>query len=146
MQKKKGKAENGKGAKRRRRDPSSRLSARSSPAAANDFIARPRQLCENFCAYYKPGKDEELACLAFMIVKGLIRKGMRITLEKRGRSLDQGSSRALSENICPTCPFYEDGCDFAAGKAASQPCGGYILLAQLIGSGAIAVDDLQNMV
>ncbi len=137
-------ARNEQGAKRRRRKPSSGLSVQRRDAA-DEFMTLPRQLCENFCAYYKSGKNEELACLGFVVVEGLIRKGVRIPLKKGGRAADRDSFSTLLKNMCPACPFYEDGCDFAAGKAASQPCGGFLLLARLAGSGSFDIDDLQNM-
>jgi hypothetical protein len=136
---------NEKGVKRRRRRSSSLLSAQRRRNAQDDVMTLPRQLCENFCAYYKPGKDEELSCLAFAVVEGLIRKGMRIPLKKSGTAADRDSFSALLQNMCPACSFYEDGCDFAAGKADSQPCGGVLLLGQMMGSKAFDVDDLKNM-
>ncbi len=115
------------------------------PDAAGGFMTHAGQLCRKFCAYYKPGKAEDLACLGFTVIEGLIKKGLMISLEKGDSGVGRASSRALSENMCPSCPFYEDGCDFASGQASAQPCGGFLLLARLTESGTFDIDDLQNM-
>ena len=38
-------------------------------------------LCRNFCPYYKPSKDEELACLGFTVIERLIGKGWTIPFD-----------------------------------------------------------------
>ena len=42
------------------------------------------ELCRNFCPYYKPSKDEELACLGFSVIERLIGKGWAISFDTHG--------------------------------------------------------------
>ena len=117
------------------------------------------EVCEEFCPYYKPAKDESLACLGYLVIEKLIGKGINISCEKRERPLDSAVSGRLSRDLCVKCPFYDNDCDFAMvyrsnreGKPASSilpkdgegqlleekgstmvPCGGFTLLGYLLG-------------
>ncbi len=102
------------------------------------------RLCNRFCAYYKPDKDEGLACLGFVFVDRMIRAGKEITFERSGESVGPGTTDSLNEALCRRCPFFAGDCDFAAGKDA-PPCGGYLLIGQLLESRTVSVDDLLNM-
>jgi hypothetical protein len=119
---------------------------RNLPKTPRDIMSQPKAVCRNFCSYYKPDKAEDLACQGFTIVKRLMREGRPISLEKRGGTISHAVSEMLSANLCPPCPFHEDGCDFASGQKEALPCGGFVLLGHLLESGVLHVDDHGNIV
>lgn len=83
-------------------------------------------ICNRFCFYYKPGK-EEFSCRAFDLLKA------SLTL-KELQDLVEGRlfTELLIEpkDICKKCNFRFDDCDFFAGLSANS-CGGYSLLNKL---------------
>ena len=116
-----------------------------------------KKLCLNFCTYYKSSKDKELACRGFLIVEKLIEEGWGISFEKSGEKVGQTTVEMLILNMCKNCSFYENDCDFAAspphpplrkgGQRGDKikkilPCGGFILLGQLIEMDIIGIDDI----
>jgi hypothetical protein len=102
---------------------------------------RNKTLCLNFCSYYKPGKNEELACRGHEIVQRLIRQGSKLDLAGGSREFDRARAEALVHRMCVHCSFEPDGCDFMFDRKA-PPCGGFVLLAQLIESGVISIEDI----
>ena len=98
-------------------------------------------LCLKFCSYYKPGKNEELACRGYLVVERLLGEGKRLVYEGK----NGGTSPVLTERIvnvlCLACDFHEQDCDFMQNRAA-RPCGGFVLLEQLLGSGVITIEDI----
>ncbi len=98
-------------------------------------------ICAPFCAYYKPGKNEELACRADGIAERLIRSGIVLPAGKADRSFDRARAETLVEALCRACDFREDGCDFMMDRMA-PPCGGFVLLARLLESGVIEIEDI----
>jgi hypothetical protein len=99
-------------------------------------------LCLNFCAYYKPAKSDELACLSYLVVEHLLKKGKKIIFEKSERILVPETKDKLIKRMCISCPFYEKDCDFILHNGDSPPCGGFILLGQLLESDTISIDDI----
>ncbi len=104
-----------------------------------------RQLCLQFCPYYKSSKNEELACGGFVEVQSLLEKGRRISFDMRGRAVGPETVRALMRKVCTACPFYGEDCDFILKGGAASPCGGFLLLGQLVDEGTISVDDVGEM-
>lgn len=102
-----------------------------------------RSLCERYCVYYKPGKNEELACRGYVVVEQLLHRKTIIVPDAGGRSFDLNKAELLMQRLCASCDFRENDCDFTTDRAAS-PCGGFLLLAQLIERGAIAVDNIPS--
>lgn len=100
------------------------------------------KLCRNFCEYYKPSKDEGLACKGFQIVDKLTEEGLEISFKKSGRKIKRDTEEALILNMCKSCSFYENDCDFVMKKAVYLPCGGFIFLGQLIEMDIIGIDDI----
>jgi hypothetical protein len=100
-----------------------------------------RTLCLNFCSYYKPGKNEELACRGYQVVERMIREGRSLDLTKADCSFDCLRAEAVVLRMCVHCDFQKDGCDFMLDRQA-LPCGGFILLAKLLESGAITIEDV----
>lgn len=104
-----------------------------------------KKLCEKFCSYYKPSKDNELACKGFTIIEKLIKDGREISFNKSGKKLNDSTGKKLIGNMCVVCSFREDGCDFAAGKKDAAPCGGFILVGYLFDEKIIGIDDILNI-
>lgn len=102
------------------------------------------KLCRNFCAYYKPSKDAELACMGLIVIDRLIKKGRKISFKKSDTPIGAMTQKTLAGNICKVCSFYDGGCDFAGQKENALPCGGFMLLGQSIESGIISINDIRN--
>ena len=71
-----------------------------------------KKLCENFCSYYKPSKDSELACMGFIVTERLIKSGKEIPFDESGHVSDIAARKKLIRNMCASCAFYESDCDF----------------------------------
>lgn len=103
-----------------------------------------QSLCRCFCFYYKPSKREEVACGGYRMVERLIRRGKKISFERSGKAFGAETSNALEGALCRRCPFFAYDCDFAVNKEA-PPCGGYLLIGQLLESRTVSLDDLTDM-
>jgi uncharacterized cupin superfamily protein len=103
-----------------------------------------QDLCENFCAYYRPGKDETLACLGYLLLQWLQERDTQISFEKRDRALSPSGAEVLLDNVCRICPFFSGDCDYVLHKEGAVPCGGFVLLGHLFDEGAISIDDIRN--
>jgi hypothetical protein len=100
------------------------------------------KLCFRFCPYYKPGKNEELACRGFTVAVQLMRRGRQIAFEKYGMQFDTTQEELLRQRMCPACAFHEQDCDFMLDRTA-RPCGGFVLVSQLLGSGVITLEEIE---
>jgi hypothetical protein len=104
-----------------------------------------KKLCGNFCSYYKPSKEEELACRGFAAVRRLIEIGKQIPFENSQRSPSALAGDDLRKILCPTCPFYESDCDYILQEGDARPCGGFIFLGLLLDDDIICIDDVRNI-
>ncbi|TAL25608.1 MAG: hypothetical protein EPN94_04900 [Nitrospirae bacterium] len=102
-------------------------------------------LCLNYCPYYKPFKDEGLACNGFTIVERLMARGRDIPFGSPAGDVSSDTKKALVRDICNACPFYIRDCDFTAGKEDTQPCGGFSFLGHLLDAKIITLDDMHNI-
>ena len=102
-----------------------------------------KQICQNFCRYYKPSKDEELACRGFVILEKLAGKGKAVTFRLPEKTGGPHADMTLIAHVCAECPFFPGDCDFSLKKKGSSPCGGFIVLGRLVEAGLISVDDLK---
>ncbi len=100
------------------------------------------KLCLHFCPYYKSEKRNEITCMGFLVVKGLIQEGKNITFLKSVDVLKKETEVILLECMCKTCPFYKEDCDFIKKRGNYLPCGGFTLLGQLLELGIISIDDI----
>jgi hypothetical protein len=130
-----------------------------------------KSICKIFCTYYKPDKDEDLACLGFLVIEKLVGQGVTFSCEKRDSILNPADSERLFRDMCIRCSFYENDCDFAlvfrtnsgrdsvsstpASSAARylsekeripSPCGGFILLGYLLGENIVNIDDIKKLI
>src|SRR3990172_9206857 len=106
-----------------------------------DNLPLEQTLCLKFCSYYKPGKNEELACKGYMVVERLLREGKGLAIESNKNDSKPVSADTLVKTLCIACDFHEQDCDFMQDRAA-RPCGGFILLERLLGSGVITLEDI----
>ncbi|MBE0427450.1 MAG: hypothetical protein IBX72_12510 [Nitrospirae bacterium] len=104
-----------------------------------------KELCLRFCSYYKPPKDNILACMGYTVIKKLLQKGNRIPFRKTERKISFDTEKLLIENMCIVCPFYKEDCDFIQRKEESLPCGGFILLCHLLEENFITIDNIKDI-
>lgn len=107
---------------------------------ANTPLAKT--LCLKYCSYFKPGKSEELACRGYYVVERLMHAGRIRNLETSGVSVNVEIVRDLVRALCNACPFHEHDCDFFQDRA-SQPCGGFVLLSQLLAGEDITINEIK---
>lgn len=120
-------------------------------------------ICMHLCSYFKPSKNEELACIGFTVVERLLKKGEKIPFDEIRKKLDSTTKEKLISEMCIACPFYENDCDFVitppspplgkvgkrAGRNAREsppPCGGFILLGLLLEKHIVSIDDIKNII
>lgn len=99
-------------------------------------------LCSKYCAYYKRGKNEALACRGFVVVERLLHERKDLVLDCQLREFEHATVGLMVKTMCTTCDFYEQDCDFMQNRTA-RPCGGFVFVAQLLGSGAITIEDIR---
>ncbi len=104
-------------------------------------MATNKSICLNFCSYYKSGSNEELACRGYLVVERLVQEGKGVVFEPSGSKCGPADCEKLAEKLCGPCDFRKDGCDFAVDRT-SPPCGGFLLLTQLLAEGRITVGDI----
>ena len=98
-------------------------------------------LCLPYCIYYKPGKNEEYLCGGAGVIERLLRAGTPITVVRSDRKRGTAPDESLVKRLCKACAFREYDCDFMRDRAAT-PCGGFVLLEQLLGSGVISLENI----
>ncbi|MEJ2695114.1 MAG: hypothetical protein P8013_00540 [Candidatus Sulfobium sp.] len=104
------------------------------------------RLCRKFCRYYKPWKDEGLACMGYLVIERLSEGGREMSFPSAAERPGTSAERLLAGLICSRCPFYEDGCDFVKGVPDSWPCGGFIVLGHMSEKGSVSADEIQRVV
>jgi len=112
-------------------------------------------LCAQYCSFYKPGKDEELACRGFTLLDALMEQGIKLPAKPDKIVLGANAEDALFTAICRCCPFFGEDCDFAAWKreesreAAREsvnPCGGFLCLGHCIVLGTVDIEDINRVI
>jgi hypothetical protein len=99
-------------------------------------------LCSKFCTYYKPGKNEDLACKGYEVVEQLLREGKIPVIANNNSESSPELADSIVKILCIACDFHEQDCDFMQNRAA-RPCGGFVLLAQLLESGVLSLEDIR---
>jgi len=113
-------------------------------------------ICQNFCAYYKPDKIEEIGCGGVSLLEKTPCSQLDLLSDLASRasspSSDEDPLFGLDENdsalaaVCSECSFRIDGCDFRddnVPNSACSPCGGLRAVAALISSG-VEIDALKT--
>ncbi len=112
-------------------------------------------LCAQYCSFYKPGKDEELACQGFYIIQKLVDEGKHVPAGPDRIMLSVMAEEALFRVICRRCPFFDADCDFAAwrrGEGSNRahekvnPCGGFLCLGHCIEQGTVDIEDINRVI
>jgi hypothetical protein len=98
-------------------------------------------VCLQFCSYYKPGRNEELACQGYLVLERIAVQGIPINGTK-AEPRDRAGEEVLVRTLCVACPFHEQACDFMENNAL-PPCGGFLLLAQLLAAKDISIEDVK---
>jgi hypothetical protein len=98
-------------------------------------------LCLKFCAYYKPDKNEELACRCYLVAEQFIQAGTAGDLDTLRKKPDLSTADTVIREVCVSCDFFEKDCDFMQDREA-PPCGGMVVLTQLLKTDRISLDDL----
>jgi hypothetical protein len=102
-----------------------------------------QNLCLPYCAYYKPGKNEELLCRGAELVDRLMQAGRSVEPEKAGAKPGEETIALIVGTMCIGCAFHDHDCDFMEDRQA-RPCGGFVLLSELVTSGQITIDELTH--
>jgi radical SAM protein with 4Fe4S-binding SPASM domain len=95
-------------------------------------------VCAQHCSYYKAGQKEDLACQGFKLLQRLADQDPATMSRVPARDEYESENRfpcLLHHILCRSCDFLIDGCDFKDPdhKAQAEPCGGYIVVEQLLG-------------
>ena len=99
-------------------------------------------LCLPYCHYFKQNKNEDLLCRGALVVERLILSGRNLIFAKKDwQNADPAVKDLILHRLCIACDFRENDCDFARDRRA-QPCGGFTLLAGLLRSGIITIEDI----
>lgn len=83
--------------------------------------------------------------MGFLVIERLMQKGVNISFEKPLQGADPKKQERLMLALCPVCPFYENDCDFAQRPEDALPCGGLLLLGELISKNIISIDIIQEI-
>jgi len=112
-------------------------------------------LCQNICAYFKPAREEAIACQGFVVVERLLTNGNHIVFDEPDKGYPYGVQKMLIQDMCTVCPFSQNDCDFILSELSSPlgeekketplPCGGFMLLAHLLESRIVKIDDIRNI-
>lgn len=106
-------------------------------------------ICRPYCAFFKEGQKDEMACGAALVAASLIENGLlTIASFPELEEVDDAprSERLLFELICRSCPFVIDGCDFRlpTPPVDAVACGGLVLLSALYRAGTVTSDMLRT--
>lgn len=83
--------------------------------------------------------------MGFLVIERLMQRGMNVPFEKPSQWSDPGNQEELMVTLCPVCPFYENDCDFAQRQEGALPCGGFLLLGELIKRNIISIDIIKEI-
>ncbi len=119
--------------------------------AKNDF---KDYVCRPYCIFFKEGHKEEMSCRGAEVVEKLVLLGQINTDAlphfKKDSRLWQKYTNIIGENICVTCPFRAEDCNFMSEDPEAkpydeiEPCGGFIMLALLIENDLINIAGLEK--
>jgi hypothetical protein len=89
-------------------------------------------ICEKFCDFYKPGREEREKCGTFEFLRrNLTLRELKRASEETPKGPDRSADTAIKDMACSGCGFLPDGCDFRAGSG-DTPCGGYAIVNHLL--------------
>ena len=112
-------------------------------------------LCAPYCSFFRPGKDEELACNGFSVLMKLAASGLEIGVRPEKRDLQEKTEKDLFDAMCSRCPFFKEDCDYASwqrGELAARlrkevnPCGGFFFLGLCIEHGSMDIQVVNRVI
>lgn len=107
-----------------------------------------RAICASYCKYYKPDKTDDDRCAGYDMVM-IVMRARQIRCEAiptRLRGLGEIGHIVIDtirENVCGRCPYSADDCDFMASAGLLEPCGGFLLLADMLSSEKIKPEEIK---
>lgn len=108
-----------------------------------------RLVCAEHCRYYKPWATPEPDCNSTQWLLEMVgeRSELLDAVERlRGRriSLTLAQDRTLLRQVCTHCQHYPTNCAYRRPDPSpgAEPCGGVLVLGQLLGNGLISSGDL----
>ena len=112
-----------------------------------------RLVCAEHCRYYKPWATPEPDCGSMQWLLKLVveRTELFDAVERlRGRRLPLplAKDRTLLRRVCTHCEHYPDNCAYRRPDRSpdAKPCGGLLVLDELLGNGLITAEDLVHPV
>jgi len=111
-------------------------------------------LCAGYCSFYRPEKDEDLACKGFIILERLLDEQKEVPARTEKMVLSTKTENDLFQALCTGCPFFEQDCDYASWKRgeggnepceAMYPCGGFLCLGHCIDHGTVDIQDVNRV-
>ena len=100
-------------------------------------------VCLQFCSYYKPGGNEELSCGGYERIDRFLQECRQVIVAPSGSRCTAAQADGIVVAVCSPCSFRVDGCDFILDRKA-PPCGGFLLLSQLIADGTLQIEELER--
>jgi hypothetical protein len=101
-----------------------------------------QSVCLQLCSYYKPGRNEELACGGYAVLERLALQGVPLGRTTMQEPRDRTGEELLVRRLCMACPFHEQDCDFMENRAL-PPCGGFLVLSRLLETKEISIEDVK---
>lgn len=103
------------------------------------------QLCLHFCPYFKPGKNEDLACRGYIVIGAMLDRGLSVPLHRRkeGHAPSPETTESLNQALCKDCSFFEQDCDYILTRGNASACGGFRLLSLLVDEGLLRIEDIR---
>jgi hypothetical protein len=97
-----------------------------------------------------------MACEGFIVIERLIKNGTPVVFEMPEKASAYQGQKMLMQHVCAVCPFYENDCDFilsmlsppidGAETKRPLPCGGFMLLSDLLDRKTLVIDDIRNII
>jgi hypothetical protein len=108
-----------------------------------------RLVCAEHCRYYKPWATPEPDCESMQWLLELVEDRAALLdaverLRDRRVALPLARDRTLLRRVCAHCQHYPHNCAYRRPEHSpdAAPCGGLLVLDQLLGSGQIVAEDL----
>lgn len=107
-------------------------------------------ICKPYCAFFKDGEKEEMACQGAIILERLTQKKLISPSNLNTEPIEKDASFKKDETllrlVCGRCPFEAQDCDFRSNPPpeGSVPCGGYILLYLLKSKKLLTIQDIEE--
>jgi hypothetical protein len=118
-------------------------------------------VCGAYCRFYRPSKNEDLACMGFTIAERMFEDALPAALPEPPADKDNPempsdeTAALLRRDLCRICPFAENDCDFSelqrqgassVREAGTVPCGGFLFLGRLIDKKVIDGKDISQVI